>query len=126
MNYNKNPHGKSPNAPNTLKNKKTENRKNEIRSPKVDLFETNQQYFLRLSLPGVRKENLKIFLNEQGILEISGRVVTHLPETTKNIIVQEIFQGPFQRKVKIPDLVDKQSIKFHYDNGILEVYMAKL
>jgi HSP20 family protein len=125
MNYNKNLHGMTPNAPN-IPNKKTEKSKNEIRAPKVDLFETNQQYFLRLSLPGVKKENLKIFLNEQGLLEISGRVVTHLPEATKNIIVQEIFQGPFQRKIKIPGTVDKQSIKFHYDNGILEVYMAKI
>ncbi|WP_456275197.1 Hsp20/alpha crystallin family protein [Bacillus sp. AK128] len=122
MNNNKNVYGMPPNT----QNKQPPIRKNEIRSPKVDLFETNQQYFLRLSLPGVKKENLKILLNEQGFLDISGKVVTHFPEVTRNIIVQEIFQGPFQRKVKIPGGVDKQSIKFHYDNGILEVYMAKI
>lgn len=121
MNHNKNLYG----IPQNIQTQPSRKQKNEIRTPKVDLFETSNQYFLRLSLPGVKKENLKIFINDQGYLDISGNVETIIPEATKNVIIQEIFQGPFQRKVKIPGAIDKQSIKFNYKNGILEIFMAK-
>lgn len=98
----------------------------EVRAPKVDLFETDHSYYLRLSLPGVKKENLDISITEQSILEIKGKVITNLPENIKNIVFQEIYQGPFHRKIKIPKKIDKQSVRFSYNSGILEVYINKI
>jgi HSP20 family protein len=97
----------------------------EIRTPKVDVFETDQVYYLRLSLPGVRKENLHIEFDDSGDLVIKGKVVTELPKRLHKIILQEIFQGPFYRKISIPQSANKQTLKFGYDNGILEVFLDK-
>ncbi|MRH43205.1 Hsp20 family protein [Aquibacillus halophilus] len=99
------------------------NRQKEVRTPKVDLFETDNSYYLRISLPGVKKENLEVFINEHGLLEIKGKVVTYIPDNAQKIILQEIYQGPFHRKVKIPTKIDKQNVDFSYNNGILEVYL---
>lgn len=96
-----------------------------VRTPRVDLFETASQYYLRLSLPGVKKEHLEVFVNEGGILELKGKVVTKIPEHVRNIIIQEIYQGPFHRQVKLPKTIDKQSVKFDYNSGILEIYINK-
>ncbi|WP_078544545.1 Hsp20/alpha crystallin family protein [Litchfieldia alkalitelluris] len=105
--------------------KNRNNQQKQVRTPRTDLFETENQYYIRLSLPGVKKEHLDIFINEGGILEIKGKVVTKLPDHTINIIQQEIYQGPFHRQIKIPNVVDKQSVKFSYNNGILEVLINK-
>lgn len=106
-------------------NQRSNNKQKDVRTPRADLFETNDHYYIRLSLPGVKKENLNIVIDEKGMLEIKGKVITNIPEHTKNIIQQEIYQGPFFRKIKLNSKVDKQSIKFNYNNGILEIYIKK-
>jgi HSP20 family protein len=97
----------------------------EVRSPKIDVFETYETYYIRLSLPGVKKENLSIHFNDRGDLEIKGKVVTDTPEKLRSVISQEIYQGPFFRTVHIPRSTDKQKLKFNYNNGILEIYIDK-
>ncbi|MFC4321538.1 Hsp20/alpha crystallin family protein [Litchfieldia salsa] len=96
-----------------------------VRTPRIDFVETENQYYIRLSIPGVKKENLEININQEGNLEIKGKVITILPENTKNIIFQEIYQGPFHRLIKIPNSIDKQSVQFSYNSGILEVSINK-
>lgn len=106
-------------------NQRSSNKQKDIRTPRADLFETNDYYYIRLSLPGVKKENLTIKLDDKGVLEIRGKVITNLPEHTKNIIHQEIYQGPFYRKINLSSKVDKQSINFKYNNGILDITIKK-
>ncbi|MCM3164984.1 Hsp20/alpha crystallin family protein [Metabacillus litoralis] len=115
---NKKPYGMRRNS--RIKN----NSQKEIRSPRVDLFETSDGYYIRLSLPGVKKENLQVSFSEHDDLEIKGKVVTVVPENNKNIILQEIYQGPFHRRIKIPKKVNKKNVNFTYNNGILEVYLT--
>ncbi|RSK27536.1 Hsp20/alpha crystallin family protein [Bacillus sp. HMF5848] len=100
-------------------------KKKEVRTPKIDVFETEEKYFIRLSLPGVKKEHLKIFFNEQGLLEVKGEVITTLPANTQKVIVQEIFEGPFQRQIRLPNKLDKRNIDYSYDNGVLIMILSK-
>ncbi|WP_102346183.1 Hsp20/alpha crystallin family protein [Bacillus sp. Marseille-P3661] len=102
------------------------NQKGDVRTPRVDLFEMEHQFYLRLSLPGVKKRNLKVYLTKQDLLEIKGEVTTTPPEHVKKVIIQEIYQGPFYRTVHIPGKVDKDTIAFSYNGGILEVILNKI
>ncbi|QOR67407.1 Hsp20/alpha crystallin family protein [Cytobacillus suaedae] len=97
----------------------------EVRAPKADVFETVEGYYIRISLPGVKKKNLNIFFNDRNQLEISGKVVTERPEHTSKVLAQEIFQGPFHRVMNVPQNIDKQNVQFNYVNGILEIHLTK-
>ncbi|MBB6454010.1 HSP20 family protein [Salirhabdus euzebyi] len=96
-----------------------------VRTPRLDSFEMDDHYFLRISLPGVKKDNLEVYFGQEGYLEIKGKVVTIIPENFKKIISQEIYQGPFHRKIQLPNTVKKNDVNFSYENGILEIYISK-
>lgn len=97
----------------------------EVRNPRVDLFETEREFIVRLSLPGVKRENLEINFTHQGYLEIKGIVTTEAPMGVNKVIAQEIFQGPFYRLVRLPQSAQHQGLNFSYDNGILVIYIKK-
>lgn len=96
-----------------------------VRNPRIDLFETEEHYCIRLSLPGVKKEQLDINFTEKGDIEVRGIVTTNLPETLQKVLIQEIYQGPFYRKIYVPRSVNKEGVTFSYNNGILEIIMKK-
>lgn len=99
----------------------------EMRTPRVDLFESGEGYYLRISLPGVKKEDVRLHFSHDHILEIKGIVRPLIPEDTYNrTVTREIFQGPFQRKVKFEHPVDKKTIHFDYRAGVLEIYLNKM
>ncbi|WP_186576657.1 Hsp20/alpha crystallin family protein [Aquibacillus kalidii] len=103
-----------------------DNKDNQIRTPRVDMYESDYQYYVRLSIPGVKKDDLQVAFNDQEMLEISGSVKPFVPQEMTLKIVEEIFKGPFKRYIKFPKPVDKKQLKFGYTNGILEIYLEKL
>ncbi|KKB34246.1 Hsp20/alpha crystallin family protein [Bacillus thermotolerans] len=99
--------------------------KQEVRTPRMDLFELESSYYLRLSLPGVKRENMRLFFNERGLLEVKGKVITALPKQLKHTITQEIYEGPFHRTIELPGEVNRQTVRFNYEGGVLEIFLEK-
>jgi HSP20 family protein len=118
------PRNRSPEILQMNSNNKQDSRE-EVRTPKIDLYEEDRQYFLRISIPGVKKENLHIYFVNQDLLEIKGTVLSYAPEQTINKIAEEIYQGHFLRRIRVPKDIDKQNLKFNYNRGILEVFLPK-
>jgi HSP20 family protein len=109
-------------------NKKTSNSsvvKREVRTPRVDMFESDSNYYSRVSLPGVKKEDLKIYFKSSNILQIEGRVDPFIKEEYGTQISQEIFKGPFNRTIQFPKKVNTENIKFNYSSGMLEFFVQK-
>ena len=42
-----------------------------------------------------------------------------------NIIIQERFNGVFNRSISLPKTIDNNSIKVKYENGILKITIKK-
>lgn len=101
------------------------NKQYEVRTPKIDFYEQKNQYFIRISIPGVKKENLQIFFYNEEHLDIKGTVDSYAPNDVSRIITEEIYQGPFYRRIKVPKNINKQKLEFDYNRGILEVYLPK-
>ncbi|MFC4556860.1 Hsp20/alpha crystallin family protein [Virgibacillus kekensis] len=97
----------------------------EIRTPRIDVFESDSNYYLRMSLPGVRSNNLHVQFIKDELLEIKGHVAPEPPETINHLVTQEIFEGPFYRLIRFPVKVVTESIQFDYDGGIIEIYIDK-
>lgn len=98
----------------------------EIRTPRVDMYESKERYYLRLSIPGVRREDLYVSFIQSNLLEIKGTVNSYLPDGIEHKITEEIFKGPFKRMVKFPEQVDQEKLEFGYNNGILEIILKKI
>ena len=92
-------------------------------APLVDIYETNDDFFLEAYMPGVSKENTKIKL-EDGNLVLMGRI-DYAVAIAKKFVLKETETGNYYRKFKISQSIDESKIDASLENGILRVKLPK-
>jgi HSP20 family protein len=93
--------------------------------PPVDIHEEDNQFLVRVDLPGVDPKAVEI-TSEQGILAIRGRREESRREARDGYRRVERITGEFQRRFSLPESVDVQNIKAKAVNGVLEITIPKL
>jgi HSP20 family protein len=92
--------------------------------PKVDVAETDKAYEIHVAVPGMRKEDFSIELND-NFLTISGERKLTNEKKEKNFHSIETQYGAFSRSFNLPENVDATKINAAYTNGILELVIPK-
>ena len=92
--------------------------------PNVDVHETEKEYVITASLPGVKKEDVKVAL-ENGVLTLSGERKTDKEEKDKDWLRRETTYGSFRRSFIVPDGIHPEEIKAIQKDGILTVTLSK-
>ncbi|MBN2804933.1 MAG: Hsp20/alpha crystallin family protein [Deltaproteobacteria bacterium] len=90
-------------------------------SPAVDIYETENSITLLADLPGVKKENLDINVEDKQ-LTITGLVETGL---IGNEIEKEYGIGGFTRSFKLGDSIDLSKISASLEDGVLTLLLPK-
>jgi len=90
---------------------------------RTDITETEKEYVLEVELPGYKKEDVKISLNE-GYLKIEATKKRENENNAKKYISREIFYGTQSRSFYVGN-IDQSLIKANFNNGILEVTVPK-
>jgi HSP20 family molecular chaperone IbpA len=101
------------------------NLKKHQHSPKVDLLERDNTYFIRVELPGLSYNDVNVQLRDGQFLLISGNKQNQ-NMNNDNTIYSECYYGNFMRRVKVPAPIDRHSIKTSMSNGILVLTVDKL
>jgi len=94
-------------------------------SPKVDISEDDAKVYFYFEIPGLKKEDVKVTINEENILTIKGekkreQKLIDNPEDKTYIRCERMFGG-FTRSFLLPDTVSKESINAMYESGILNL-----
>ncbi|MBI5807789.1 MAG: Hsp20/alpha crystallin family protein [Ignavibacteriales bacterium] len=92
-------------------------------APLIDIYETEDDFFLNAYMPGVKKEDVKIKL-EDGNLVIMGRI-DYDETVNKKYVLQETVLGNYYRRFKISDSIDETKIDAKLENGILNIKLPK-
>ena len=93
-------------------------------SPSISVVENDNDALLIAELPGVKKEDLKISV-ENNVLTFSGtRKGNALPEKA-TWLRNEIRTGDFSRSVQLPEGIDASKISAELTNGQLLVTLPK-
>jgi HSP20 family protein len=93
-------------------------------APLVDIAEDEKEYFLKVELPEVQKEDVKVTV-ENGTLAISGERKAEKEEKGRKFHRLERYYGRFERNFTIPDDADSNNVKAEYKDGVLRVHVAK-
>ncbi|MCX6958716.1 MAG: Hsp20/alpha crystallin family protein [Chthoniobacterales bacterium] len=93
-------------------------------APAVDITEDDKEYLVTAELPQVRKENVKVTL-ENGILSISGERKFEKEEKGKKYHRIERSHGSFLRSFDLPDDADATKVDAKFSDGILSVHVGK-
>ncbi len=94
-------------------------------SPFVDIKETDEEYLVRAELPGLKKEDVKVSLDE-GVLTIEGERRHEKEEKNERIHRVERFYGTFCRSFTLPDYTDASKILAESKDGVLSIHVPKL
>ncbi len=89
--------------------------------PTVDVSETPEALLLRYDMPGVKKENAEITV-DNGTLTVTGRAE---PEQSGTVMYRETRIGDYQRQFALPENVDAGHITAEMKEGVLTVTIRK-
>ena len=92
-------------------------------TPALDIYQTNDDVVAVVELPGMRKEEIDISLQD-GMLTISGERKDEAPEGDKSARTER-FVGKFRRSITLPTRVDINKVNATYKDGILTVTLPK-
>lgn len=93
-------------------------------TPVADISETPAEYLIKAELPAVKKEDVKVTL-ENGIITISGERKQEKESKDENEIRVESFHGTFTRSFSLPDDIDARTIRAEAKDGVLKVHIPK-
>ena len=93
---------------------------------KTDVHEHDEGYELDIDLPGFKKEDIKLSL-ENGYLSVNA--AKSLDKDKKNIkgkiIRQERYAGSMQRSFYVGDALTETDVKAKFEDGVLKLSIPK-
>lgn len=93
-------------------------------SPRVDLSEDEESYYVHVDVPGVTREDLDINYHD-GVLAISGDRKSFEKDEKENYLRVERAFGHFYRAFTLPKSVIAENISANYADGVLKVRVPK-
>ena len=93
-------------------------------SPLVDVAEDDKEFVIKVELPEVKKEDVKVLV-EDGMLKISGERKFEKEEKNKRYHRVERAYGSFERSFQLPDACKPGEMEAKYKDGMLTLHVPK-
>jgi HSP20 family protein len=93
--------------------------------PPADIVEHEKEYLVKIDLPEVKKEDVKVFFDE-GVLTIRGERKVEKETKDEKVHRTERYFGTFERSFVLPENVDTKLIRAEAKEGVLTVWLPKM
>ena len=91
----------------------------------TDIKETEKGYELAISLPGVKKEDIKAEVKDGYLITAAANSKTDEKDKTGKYIRRERYSGSMSRSFYVGDGVSQEDIKAKFENGVLTLDVPK-
>jgi HSP20 family protein len=91
-------------------------------SPEVDISEDDRGYLLKADLPEMKKEDLKVTV-ENGVLSVSGERKSEKEDQKRKFHRIERSCGTFRRSFTLPEDADSTKVTAEFHDGVLKVHL---
>ncbi|KAJ4834439.1 hypothetical protein Tsubulata_007887 [Turnera subulata] len=92
---------------------------------RIDWKETPEAHVFKVDLPGLKKEEVKVEVEEGRILQISGERSKEQEDKNDKWHRVERSSGKFLRRFRLPDNTKMDQVKASMENGVLTVTVPK-
>ena len=92
--------------------------------PRVDVYEADGNLVIHAELPGVKKEDIRLTV-DNGDLVIDGERKREEKVEEKNYYRIERMTGSFYRRLPLPSDAKQDKIKAEFKDGVLEVRVPR-
>eukprot|EP00455_Lapot_gusevi_P015990 TRINITY_DN18165_c0_g1_i1.p1 TRINITY_DN18165_c0_g1~~TRINITY_DN18165_c0_g1_i1.p1 ORF type:complete len:152 (+),score=3.96 TRINITY_DN18165_c0_g1_i1:126-581(+) len=87
---------------------------------RLDIFQLPDCFVVSVDLPGIKKDDVKLHIDDDFVLTISGKREPAFGEQVE-FTRQERGYGDFQRSIKIPAYADPAQISAKMEDGVLTI-----
>ncbi|KAM0023497.1 putative small heat shock protein HSP20 [Helianthus debilis subsp. tardiflorus] len=92
----------------------------------VDWRETNDAHVFKADVPGLKKEEVKVEVEDDRVLQISGERNKESEEKGDTWHRVERSSGKFVRRFRLPENAKVDQVKAAMENGVLTVTVPKV
>ena len=96
-----------------------------IANTRIDWKETPEAHIFKADMPGLKKEEVKVEVEEGNVLQISGERSKELEEKNDKWHRVERSSGKFMRRFRLPENAKMDQVKAAMENGVLTVTVPK-
>ncbi|MCS7013178.1 MAG: Hsp20/alpha crystallin family protein [Chloroherpetonaceae bacterium] len=97
----------------------------DMSSFRVDISEDDKAVYIEADLPGVKKDDLKVTV-EDNILTIRAERKAESTESKKNYYRTERVFGSLTRSFTLGENVNAEAIEAHFADGVLKLTLPKV
>ncbi|KAL0332688.1 UNVERIFIED_CONTAM: class I heat shock protein [Sesamum calycinum] len=97
----------------------------QLAATRVDWKETPEAHVFKADVPGLKKEEVKVEVEEGNVLQISGERTREKEEKNDTWHRLERSSGKFLRRFRLPENAKMDQIKASMENGVLTVTVPK-
>lgn len=94
-------------------------------TPSINVSETPQAYLIKAELPGVKKEDVHLTV-ENGLLTLRGERKYESEHKDEKVHRVETAYGSFARQFRVPEDASADGIEASYKDGVLHVRLPKV
>ena len=99
--------------------------KNAARMMKTDVKETDEGYELAVDLPGLKKDEIHLDLQNGYLTKYTQKNLENKEEKHGKLLRQERYTGTMQRSFYVGDNLTEEDVQAKYEDGVLMVKLPK-
>ena len=93
-------------------------------TPSVNVTENDQEFTMEYLVPGFKKEEIKIAL-EQNVLTVKAERKSESTDEQKRYTRKEFSFNSYKRSFTLPESIDAEKLTAKHEHGILSIVIPK-
>jgi len=95
-----------------------------ILSPSIDVAQNEHETRITVELPGVKEDDVDLSV-DADVLTIRAEKRVERDDGNDTRHVRERAYGTFQRSLRLPQMIDPEQVRAHFDRGVLTVILPR-
>lgn len=96
-------------------------------APAINVTESDKDYTVELAAPGLKKEDFKVNINDDGnlVIKMEQKEEQKEEDKSRHYLRREFSYSKYEQTLILPDDVEKEQISAKVYNGVLTIDLPK-